>query len=291
METRTLLLIGRTGNGKSTICNVISGTNDFEEGEFGVSQTKDHLKKEYIIDGVKYIIVDTIGIGDTKLSIQEVLYKLADACHSIREGINQVLFVTAGRFTEEEKLCYNILTSVIFNQEIVKHTTIVRTKFSKFRNSDFCNTDKTLMANENQEMRMIINNCNKVLHVNNLSEDDDPSLNARTDSRIKLLTHLHTCREIYRPKELDQLNDKIANYMTDAERAQAKLDEIAKQLQESVNINKALQEQLTREKDQYEKSLEEAKKRVAEATGGQLRERSPGIWEVVRKSFRKCSIQ
>lgn len=33
-ETRNILLIGRTGNGKSTVANVISGTSKFKESEF-----------------------------------------------------------------------------------------------------------------------------------------------------------------------------------------------------------------------------------------------------------------
>ncbi|KAF2077769.1 hypothetical protein CYY_000890 [Polysphondylium violaceum] len=291
MEERTVLLIGKTGNGKSTVSNVISGTYDFKEGEFGVSQTKDHLKKEYIIDGVKYIIVDTIGIGDTKLTPQQVLYKIADACYTVRGGLNQVLFVTSGRFTPDEMMCYEILTSVIFNPQIVKNTTIIRTRFPKFRNPEACQTDINLMASETPQMASVVRGCNKIIHVNNLTEDEDPDLISRKDSRTRLLTHLFTCRDVYRPKELDELNHKIENYMTEAEKSEAKIAEITKILEQTNQTNKDLLEKLESDKAAYEKSLEEAKKRVSEATGGVLREKSPGIWEVICKSFRRCSVQ
>ena len=44
-KIRTILLLGRTGNGKSTVANVISNTNKFKtnkfkESELGASETR-----------------------------------------------------------------------------------------------------------------------------------------------------------------------------------------------------------------------------------------------------------
>ncbi|KAF2068615.1 hypothetical protein CYY_010062, partial [Polysphondylium violaceum] len=48
---RVVLCIGKTGNGKSTLCNVLSETMDFKESSNSVSETKEHKKQEYTIDG------------------------------------------------------------------------------------------------------------------------------------------------------------------------------------------------------------------------------------------------
>jgi len=40
VNTRNILLIGRTGNGKSSLANVVTGTDEFREGRFSISKTK-----------------------------------------------------------------------------------------------------------------------------------------------------------------------------------------------------------------------------------------------------------
>lgn len=94
-----------------------------------MSETRSHQVETVEADGLKLHIIDTMGIGDTKLeNDQAVLNKLAEACHLVRNGVHQVIFVTSGKFTEEEIEAYDILRTVIFNRDIVKHTTIIRAK-------------------------------------------------------------------------------------------------------------------------------------------------------------------
>jgi GTPase Era involved in 16S rRNA processing len=100
MATRTVLLIGKTGNGKSTVGNVLAGAHVFAESAKAASETK-HAQVHYVtIEGVQYKIVDTIGIGDTELTQEAVCMRIADACVECKDGINQVLFVTKDRFTK-----------------------------------------------------------------------------------------------------------------------------------------------------------------------------------------------
>ena len=87
-EKRTIILIGSTGNGKSTIANVISDTNSFKESEEGVSETRSIDIKSFKIESenIEYRIIDTIGIGDTRFSEREVLIRIAEAADAIKEG-------------------------------------------------------------------------------------------------------------------------------------------------------------------------------------------------------------
>src|SRR3954451_13445208 len=52
-SVRNFLLIGRSGNGKSTLANVITKTNDFKESEKGVSETKIIQNEEFEESGIK----------------------------------------------------------------------------------------------------------------------------------------------------------------------------------------------------------------------------------------------
>ncbi|KAF2068190.1 hypothetical protein CYY_010484 [Polysphondylium violaceum] len=278
LQERVILCIGKTGNGRSTICNVLSETMDFKESPNSVSETKEHKKQEYTIDGIKYVIVDCIGFGDTRLTAQQVFFLIADACFNVRDtGLHQILFVTTGRFTEEEQEVFNLLRSTIFNPEIVKYTTIVKTRYPKFRNPQACQEDlDKILAEGTDEIRSIIQSCNKFIHVNNMCEDEDPVLKARKDSRTLLATHLYNnCREIYKPKELDQLNDKIVNYMTEAQKSKARIDSLQQELKDTTNKNNStlvelhpelqkIQNEIKAGQESYKKAQEDAARQTAE---------------------------
>src|ERR1043165_3972236 len=103
--TRNIL---RTGSGKSTLANVLSGTDKFKESHSFLSQTKAIQAEEFEYKGYKYRVIDTIGIGDTKLIPQEVLTRVSEACEKVSSGLNQILFVTRGKFTQEEIEAYNL---------------------------------------------------------------------------------------------------------------------------------------------------------------------------------------
>jgi predicted GTPase len=77
-DVRNILLIGRTGGGKSTLANVLSSTSKFGVSHESVSETKDVQVEKIEIqisetEKVTYRIVDTIGLGDTNLTPQAVL--------------------------------------------------------------------------------------------------------------------------------------------------------------------------------------------------------------------------
>ncbi|CAG8712261.1 12827_t:CDS:2, partial [Funneliformis caledonium] len=220
---RNILLIGRTGNGKSTLGNVLVNKNgDFEtvfkESSYGVSETRDIDTGEFMIDSIKYKVIDTVGLGDTKLNRKEVMYKLGEAAHKTRDGLNQLLFVTSSRFTEEERFTYNLLREIIFDDDIVNHTTIVRTNFENFMDEDEIKEDQRRMISENAELARVICSCNKIIHVNNppmnIKDARRLKLNKedREDSRSKLLLHLGACKDtIYRPKNLDKMQREIVD--------------------------------------------------------------------------------
>ena len=218
------------------MANVISNTNHFKESELGASETRNIQEGRFKPrgDDVIYHIIDTIGIGDTSLSEQQVLLKLAEATNAIKNGLNQILFVTSGRFTEEEVKAYTLLRTVFFNEEIGKYTTVVRTKFPTFRRADRCKLDKETMIKENEDVADIIRSCNRLIHVNNMTEDEDPELKTRAECREILRNHLKfNCAKIYRPSNLDEANERIRNHMDGKERTQKQMDDLEEKLRQS----------------------------------------------------------
>jgi hypothetical protein len=155
VNTRNILLIGRTGGGKSTLGNVLINKNNnfeevFEESAKGVSKTKKVEERVVEIDlkedgseKIRYRIIDTIGIGDTKMTPIGVLSELAKVAGRVKkEGLNQILFVTKGRFEKTEIEAYDLLSSIIFDSEVLKYTTIVRVGFPEFEDQAVCDEDR-----------------------------------------------------------------------------------------------------------------------------------------------------
>jgi hypothetical protein len=203
---------------------------------------------------------------------QQVLYKIAEAAYKVRDGLNQVLFVTRGRFTKEEIFTYNLLREIIFDSDIVNYTTIVRTNFSNFRNSGKCETDRTKMIGENSELSEVIRTCKKVVHVDNspMNIDDELELSVnkrkREESRSKILVHLATnCFFNYKPRNLDDLNSRIGNHMTE-------LDKLQKQLRESQNLNESQRKQMRDEVDRLRGEISQQTKGFFQKTVGKIGE-------------------
>uniref|UniRef100_U9UXW7 AIG1-type G domain-containing protein n=1 Tax=Rhizophagus irregularis (strain DAOM 181602 / DAOM 197198 / MUCL 43194) TaxID=747089 RepID=U9UXW7_RHIID len=113
---RNILLVGRTGGGKSTLANVLTDTSNFKERAYAVSQTKNFKKIDFKWNEENFRVVDTIGVGGTKQSTENTLFKIAEGILSMPEGLNHVLYVIDGRFTEEEISTFNMITDSIFKK-------------------------------------------------------------------------------------------------------------------------------------------------------------------------------
>eukprot|EP01115_Flamella_aegyptia_P007976 TRINITY_DN329_c0_g1_i2.p2 TRINITY_DN329_c0_g1~~TRINITY_DN329_c0_g1_i2.p2 ORF type:complete len:152 (-),score=36.69 TRINITY_DN329_c0_g1_i2:30-485(-) len=151
------------------------------------------------------------------------------------------------------------------------------------------------MKQENSNLREVITSCNKVLHVNNLTEEEDPELAARKECGSRIRLHLRNCRDVYRPHELDQLNDRIGSYMSEKEKLQQQLDEINSKLAQKEKATEEMIKQWNKEKELSEQRIQSLKDIVSKETGKQIQEKNPGIFTIIGgladKFIKKCVIQ
>ncbi|CAI2180980.1 6689_t:CDS:2 [Funneliformis geosporum] len=174
---RNILIIGITGSGKSALANVLSSTNQFGESNYSTSATKSFQSSGVVeYQGKKYRVIDNIGFGDTnKITEEEILFRIGEGIHEAKEGLNQILFVFKDRFSQEHITVFNMFKDFIDEIEIAKFTTIVRTRFPKFKKKEACEKDKQTLISQTIELSEIINSCNGLIHVDNPSVDEDDS--------------------------------------------------------------------------------------------------------------------
>jgi GTPase SAR1 family protein len=266
---RNILLFGRISSGKSALANVlINKEEDFEkDGKFkeffkesdgsSVPETENIKSEEVKIDGVKYRIIDTVGIGNTRFSEEEVVHKIFEACYEAKEGLVQILFATRGRINLEEINVYNIIRKKIFDEgkeDIAKYTTIVKTDFYKFKNGEECNKDYESLKKENKKIAKLIELINpgkkreKVIYIDNSSlssgyDEEEIILHKkrRKESRKDMLKHLSNLSLPYKSRNLELINETFDRYVYADEEERGKFMQFLKKKQEKYEKRNSLE--------------------------------------------------
>ncbi|XP_062506703.1 uncharacterized protein LOC134183231 [Corticium candelabrum] len=292
-NSRTVLLIGRTGNGKSTCANVIAGYDPskaeeqlFKESDTAASETKDIHDRTVTVTWKKQKydlkIVDTIGLGDTDMPEDKVIKCLANVCNVCKEGINVIFFVVGGRMTEVEADTWDTIWKIIFTAQICDFTTLIRTKFQGFMRPDRVKADIDALK-KCETGRRVMSMVKKVIHIDNptlmYQDSEDPMYQGikaiRAKSREALLTKIVLSEKVYKPPELDEVNDRITRHVEEKSAAD---DKIAKLEKEKENARDEL------EKFRIQAAVSEERAKSAQAEARLLREMN----EVLRERAQRA---